>query len=290
MSRYLDPKNDLVFKKVFGEHPHLLKSFLNAVLPLPVDRQIEELAYLPTEQVPVIPVLKRPIVDVKCRDSRGDIFIVEMQMEWTDSFKQRLLFNAASAYVRQLNKGEGYILLSPVYGLALVNQNFDPDLTQWYHHYNMVKVGDAEKIIEGLTLVFVELQKFPVKTNNEKRLKILWLRFLRELSDRTSVVSEELLAVPEISEAIALTEESGFTIAELEEYDRYWDNISTQKTLLMGRFDEGKAEGLTEGEAKGRAEEGVEIAKRMMQNGLSIEQITFLTGISRQTIESWLEF
>lgn len=28
--RYLDPKNDLTFKKIFGEHPHLLKSFLNA--------------------------------------------------------------------------------------------------------------------------------------------------------------------------------------------------------------------------------------------------------------------
>ena len=32
--RYLDPKNDLTFKKVFGQHPHLLRSFLNALLPL----------------------------------------------------------------------------------------------------------------------------------------------------------------------------------------------------------------------------------------------------------------
>jgi len=272
MSRYLDPKNDLVFKKVFGEHPRILKSFLNAVLPLPNDCQIEELEYLPSEQVPVIPGLKRPIVDVKCRDNKGNIFIVEMQMEWTDSFKQRLLFNAASAYVRQLDRGEGYVLLNPVYGLALVNQNFDSDPTQWYHHYNMVKVGNAEKIIEGLTLVFVELQKFPIKTKHEKRLKILWLRFLRELSHQISEVSEDLLAIPEISEAIALTEESGFTKAELETYDRYWDGISTEKTLLAGRFNEGKAEGIAEGKA--------EIAKRMLQQGFSIEQITFLTGIS----------
>lgn len=76
MSRYLDLKNDLVFKKVFGEHPHLLKSFLNAVLPLPIDRHIEDLEYLPSEQVPIIPILKRPIVDVKCRDNKGNIFIV----------------------------------------------------------------------------------------------------------------------------------------------------------------------------------------------------------------------
>ena len=38
--RYLDPKNDLTFKKVFGEHPHLLRSFLNALLPLARGQEI----------------------------------------------------------------------------------------------------------------------------------------------------------------------------------------------------------------------------------------------------------
>jgi hypothetical protein len=37
LMKYLDPKNDLTFKKIFGQHPHLLKSFLNAMLPLPGD-------------------------------------------------------------------------------------------------------------------------------------------------------------------------------------------------------------------------------------------------------------
>ena len=68
MSRYLDPKSDVVFKKVFGEHPHILISFLNALLPLPLDRHIVELSYLPSEQVPSIPEFKRTIADVKCKD------------------------------------------------------------------------------------------------------------------------------------------------------------------------------------------------------------------------------
>jgi len=293
MSRYLDPKNDLVFKKIFGGHPDLLKSFLNAVLPLPDHCQIERLEYLPSEQVPAIPVLKRPIVDVKCRDTQGKIFIVEMQVEWTDSFKQRLLLNAASAYVRQLMKGEEYKLLNPVYGLALVNHNFDLDPLQWYHHYAMVKMGDPQQMIEGLTLIFVELKKFPVKTANEKRLKILWLRFLRELSDQTSEVSPELLEIPEISKAIALAEESKYTLAELESYDRYWDSISCEKSLLSGRFAEGKAEGkaegFAEGEAKGKAESLAELVKRMKQQNYSLDQITSLTGMSSQMIESLLK-
>ena len=40
MAKYLDPKADLTFKKVFGEHKELLISFLNALLPLPDDKEI----------------------------------------------------------------------------------------------------------------------------------------------------------------------------------------------------------------------------------------------------------
>ena len=86
MSRYLDPKADVVFKKIFGEHPKLLISFLNALLPLSPNSPIVTLTYLQNEQVPVIPEFKRNIADVKCTDAQGRVFIVEMQMNWNRSF------------------------------------------------------------------------------------------------------------------------------------------------------------------------------------------------------------
>lgn len=52
MPRYLDPKNDLVFKKIFGHHPELLKSFLNPIFPLPQDSMIESITYLCSEKDP----------------------------------------------------------------------------------------------------------------------------------------------------------------------------------------------------------------------------------------------
>jgi predicted transposase/invertase (TIGR01784 family) len=75
MPRYLDPKTDVVFKKIFGQHPDLLKSFLNAVLPLPADGLIESLEYLSNEQVPAIPTFKYTVVDVLCTDQQGRIFM-----------------------------------------------------------------------------------------------------------------------------------------------------------------------------------------------------------------------
>jgi predicted transposase/invertase (TIGR01784 family) len=93
--RYLDPKNVLVFKKVFGEHPEILLSFLNALLPLEPNQVITEIEYLPIELVPELPlIVKNSLVDVRCKDNLGRQFIVEMQMLWTDSFKSRVLFNA----------------------------------------------------------------------------------------------------------------------------------------------------------------------------------------------------
>ena len=124
-ARFLNPKADVVFKKIFGCHENLLRSFLNAMMPLPEGRIIERLEYLTPEQVPVIPEFKRTIVDVKCYDQDGRHFIVEMQMEWTDSFASRVLYGASQAYVSQLKKGGKYQDLAPVYALCLINENFD---------------------------------------------------------------------------------------------------------------------------------------------------------------------
>ncbi len=305
MSRYLDPKADVVFKKVFGEHPHLLKSFLNAVLPLPPGREIVELAHLPTEQAPRIPTMKRTIADVKCKDKEGRVFIVEMQIQWTDSFKQRLLFEAGQALVKQLQTGEDYHLLQPVYGLGIVAATFD-NTPQWYHHFKLVNIEKPDHLgretIEHLQLVFVELTKFPAHSLQEKKLRLLWLRFMREIDPRTTVISEELLAVPEIKEAVGLIEESAYNPGELEAYESYWDAVSTEKTLLTGRYREGHAEGFVEGEQKGiekgikkgiekgiekgRAEGRLEIARNMLSSGISLPTIVACTGLSEAEIEA----
>ncbi|MEG1748249.1 MAG: Rpn family recombination-promoting nuclease/putative transposase, partial [Tannerellaceae bacterium] len=106
--KYLNPKADLTFKRVFGEHPDLVMSLLNALLPLTHEQEITEIEYLPVEMVPDNPLRKNSIVDVRCKDKTGRLFLVEMQMIWSPEFKQRVLFNASKAYVRQIGAGEHY--------------------------------------------------------------------------------------------------------------------------------------------------------------------------------------
>ena len=283
MSRYLDPKADIVFKRIFGEHPTLLISFLNAVLPLDPNTPIVELSYLPSEQVPDIPEFKRTIADAKCKDSNGRVFIVEMQMNWTDSFKQRLLFGTSQAFVKQLGKGKEYKLLQPVYGLGIVADIYEKTNPEWYHHYQLVKKGTMDgDVIDHLQLIFIELPKFPIHSPNEKKLRLLWLRFLREIDEKTTTVSKELLDVPEIAQAIELAEESAYTPGELEVYQSYWDSVSRERTFVMDSYDKGLAKGLAQGITNGK----IEIAKKMLKRGVSVEIIMEDTELTREQIEA----
>lgn len=293
--RYLDPKNDLTFKKVFGQHPHLLKSFLNALLPLAEGQQIVELEYLPAEQVPEIPLLKNSIVDVRCTDNSGRQFIVEMQMLWTDSFKSRVLFNASKAYVKQLDKGREYKGLKPVYALSLVNENFERDTDRYYHHYSIIHNQLSGKKIEGLEFVFVELPKFKAKNLTEKKLHVLWLRFLTEIEDKTEFLPADLLANPDVREAIECLRESAFTRSELETYDKYWDGVSTEKTLMADSHEEGLAIGKQIGREEGKQigmEEGIQLTLKVIRlhnEGLDKQAIAVATGESVSVIQQILE-
>ena len=241
MARYLDPKNDLTFKRIFGEHKHLCISLLNSMLPL--DNPIVSIEYLPEELIPVISGKKNSIVDVRCIDQAGRQFIVKMQMYWTDSFTSRVLFNSSKAYIKQLDKGINYELLQPVYALAFVNKIFEPEKPdEYFHYYKVVNVKDTGKQIKGLEFVFIELPKFKPGNKGEKKLHELWMRFLTEISDSSREVPEELFEDVDTREALGYLEEGAYTDTEIYLYEKYWDDIRTEETLLFGTRREGLVE------------------------------------------------
>lgn len=285
MRKYLDPKADLTLKKVFGEHPDLVISLLNALLPF--DKPEEEITwieYLPPELVPKNPLRKNSIVDVRCRDKRGRQFIVEMQMVWSAEFRQRVMFNASKAYVSQLGNGEDYDLLQPVYSLNLVNEIFEPEMEEYYHYYRMVHIEHSDKIIDGLHLIFVELPKFTPHSYSEKRMQVLWLRYLTEINDKTREIPKDLLDNPEINKAVSEIEESAFTEAQLSGYDKFWDTISVEKTLYNSGVRKGLEEGREEGRKEGIKETRKDIAMRMKEKGFKDNEIAEMTGLDEDVI------
>ena len=296
--KYLDPKADLTFKKIFGKHPDLLMSLLNALLPLRDDEQIQSVEYLQSELVPELYQHKNSIVDVLCEDVMGRKFCVEMQMEWSDSFKQRVLFNASKLYVTQAQQKEQYGNLKPVYSLNLVNEIFEHDMPDTFiHNYKIVHDKDSKKVINGLHFTFIELPKFQPQTMQEKRMAVLWLRFLTEINSSTDQVPVELTENPEINKALEELKITAFTEEELRAYDKFWDSVRVEKTLQHDSFQKGKAEGREEGRAEGReegraegdADRGLADAKRFLDMGLTPEQVAKGTQLPLDTILTLLD-
>lgn len=277
--KYLDPKADLTFNKIFGQHPDLLMSLLNALLPLREDEQIKGITYLPTELVPELYAHKNSIVDVLCEDARGRKFCVEMQMEWSNAFKQRVLFNASKLYVTQAMKKEKYSDLQPVYSLNLVNEIYEHDMPdRFVHNYKIVHDKDSNKVIAGLHFTFIELPKFTPHSISDKRMMVLWLRFLTEIDANTSEVPADLQNDPNISKALEEVKVSAFTEEELRAYDKFWDSVRVEKTLQHDSYQEGRAEGAFS--------KSLSIAKNLLALGVPLSQIVQATGLTQEQVKA----
>jgi predicted transposase/invertase (TIGR01784 family) len=279
MAHYLDPKNDLTFKRVFGEHKHLCISLINSMLQL--EKPIVGIEYQTGELVPELTdVLRHTIVDVRCIDSDNRQFIVEMQLYWSESFKSRVLLNASKAYVMQLDKAEDFELLQPVYALNFVNDRFEksPEMeNEYYHYYRIVNIKDTEKQIEGLEFLFIELPKFKPFNRAEKKLHELWLRFLTEINERTGEVPQELLENELTREAVGYMEKAAYTKEQLAAYDKWKIAAMTERSAIN--------DALRKGEAIGEQKKAGIIAKKLFQKGMSIEDVSDATGLSEQQIK-----
>lgn len=287
MSKYLNPKVDLTFKKIFGEHPNLVKSLLNALLPLPEGMTIEKVDIINSENVPENPAKKYSIVDVRCTDNKGRGFIVEMQSYWNKEFFSRTLFNAASMYTKQLAKGNPFERLKEVYALALVNDEaFDyKDDNGYMQEFYITNKKHPEDFRHDLSLIFIELVKYKPLDRGSRAIKDLWLRFLTEINEQTETVDSVLLENPEISQALNIVERSAYSDADLYVYEDYLLEVMTQRNSMKNERAEGRAEGKAEGRVEGVQSEKLETAKRMKADGLPIDVISKYTQLPIEDIE-----
>ena len=155
--RELSPLADPVFKRVFGEEKEILMELINVVMQL--EHLVVNIEYLPPELLPERIDKKTTVVDVRCTDSAGRHFIVEMQVARQKSLKKRVFFNAARVYGRQMPQGLDYDDLQPVFALCLVDHIIEHDTDRWKHKYIIVNADDPDRCIEEFEMHFIELSK-----------------------------------------------------------------------------------------------------------------------------------
>ena len=275
--KYLDPKADLTFKKIFGNHPKRLISLLNALLPLSEEEQIQEIKYLPTELVPENNSYRYAITNILCTDAKSNKFCVVIRIEWSDAFQLRVQFLASELYVNPAIKQVKYFAQYPTYSLNLISDTFKYNTPDFIHNYHVVYDKDTHKVIEDLHFTFIELPKFTPHFIADKRMMVLWLRFLTEINSDTKEIPADLLNDPEIGKAVEELEISGFSDAELWAYDKFWDSVSVERTLIDDSYKKGIEKSMNQ--------RSLEIARKMLAKGMDEASVMDMTGLTAEEIK-----
>ena len=115
--------------------------------------------------------------------------------------------------------------------------------------------------------------------NHPDRLKNL-LNSLQSLNEDELIRQQQYLPTTEDLEV------SGFTDAELRAYDKFWDSVSVERTLLDDRYQKGMEKGMEKGRAEGKHEANTETAQRLLAMGLSAEQVAKATQLPLEIIKN----
>ena len=106
--------------------------------------------------------------------------------------------------------------------------------------------------------------------NHPDRLKNL-LNTLQSLNEDELIQQQQYLPTTEELEI------SGFTDAELRAYDKFWDSVSVERTLIDDSYQKGKEEGMNQ--------RSLEIARKMLAKGIDEVSIMDMTGLTAEEIK-----
>ncbi|ETO07633.1 hypothetical protein RFI_29758, partial [Reticulomyxa filosa] len=286
MSRYLDATNDLAFKKVFSDKG-IMKDFLNSILGESWGSIIEEIEFIPTEEIPDLGQGKRSIFDLKCRDQEGNWFVIEMQNRKQLHFLERVQFYASHTYVSQLSRGGMHKGLLPVILIAISKEKILPSDVGYISYHKTKEEMTNKQHLFALSYVFIELEKFKKKENELKSIEDYWLYFLA--NSQGSGEPPVSVKDPFVLKAYDRLERFNWSEGEYDAYIRARLLAEAEEMTLQDNLQNAREEGLKEGEAKGLKEgkeEGLkearwQIAKSMLEKkSFDLQDISKITGLS----------
>jgi len=296
--KFADPKNDIAFKKIFGDelHKEVLISFLNAVLDFSENSLIVAVELVNPYQVPKIEGLKETILDIKATNQKGENFIVEMQNDDQGNFAKRSLYYTSKAYVDQIDKGEDYHQLQKVYFIGILDFTIFEKNENHISRHLILNQETQQQDIADFEFTFVELPKFKKKLPELTTLFDKWIYFIKNASN-LDMIPEELIETPEIKQAFSSAEIYHWNEKEMQVYDymslRRGAELDALRTAAAKGMRKGIEQGMERGIEQGieqGIQQGIEQDKKEMilkshQEGVDEALIARITGVDLETVQ-----
>jgi len=266
--KFVDIKNDVAFRKIFGNEKKkvILISFLNAILGLEGQENIQDVVLVNPFQLPRIIGEKASIIDVRATDQRGHSFIVEMQVAEREGFAKRIQYYACKDYAAQLEVGDKYPKLKPVYFIGILNFRFFPG-EDYFSKHLIVDESTGVCTLEDLQFRFIELEKFQKEEKDLETIIDKWTYFIKK--------AHELKVIPES------IDDEGLRIAYEEAAKHNWTKEEYDAYINAGMREQDYRGGISIAVKKKQ----YAIAKRCLEKGMTVEDTAELTDLSIEKVK-----
>lgn len=281
LSKFLDPKNDIAFRRIFGSERNkdILIHFLNDMLVFKEQQPIVDVTFLKTIQDPEIASKKTSIVDILCQDDAGHTYVVEMQVAKSKGFEKRAQYYAAKAYISQMDKGDTkYYNLKEVIFLAIADFVMFPEKTEYKSDHVILDKATYEHDLKGFSFTFLELGKFKKDKDDLQTMIEKWVYYFKH-ADETS--EQELHEIFEQDTIIRKAYEELNRFSWNEEELRAYDQEIKRERDNEAVIDEK----LYQAEERGKEKAFYQVAVHLLSLDLSLKNVSEATGFSISVLE-----
>ena len=259
----------------------VLEGFLTVLL----GENIRILEILESESNQLSPEDKFNRVDIKARNSKDEIIIVEIQNTREIYYLERILYGVAKTITEHIGLGRIYSDVKKVYSISILYFDIGQGNDYLYHGQNTfvgVHTGDFLQVTtkeKGVIVRKLPAEIFPeyflIRVNEFNKSAVTpleeWIEYLK-----TGIIHPDT-KVPGLEEARRKLIYYNLEPAERQAYDRHIDAIMIQNDVLGTAreegLQEGREEGREEGLQEGRKESKITIA-RNMKNVLNLPDET----------------
>ncbi len=276
---------------------NILEGFLSELL----FEDIKILEILESESNKTKKAEKYNRVDLKVKNSKDEIIIIELQYERELDYLQRILYGVSKVISEHLDKGEIYQRIVKVISINILYFDLGSGKDYIYkgttsfkglHFHDELKLSDRQIEKFGVEEVFkLYPEYYLIKVNNfdniAKDSLDEWIYFLKNEEIKDNFQAKGLKEAKEELDVLKLSEK------DRQEYESYKEDLHYQASMFDSSFGEGFVEGEKKGVEKGRVEgiekgekqKAIEIAKKSLLKGLDIEIVADLTGLSIEDIK-----
>ena len=275
---FLPLKMDFVFKFVFTNDLGALASLISSILFPNGDKKLEVIEIISSEIIPIFKNGKRTFLDLKllCKilPSEDENYIqVELQIAEQSGYIQRSLYYASGLIQHQLKAGESYFQLTPIIQINILDFSLLPGESIVSRF--LLKEKDSNTILtEDFQMIYVELPKFQkTKIEDLQTEAEIWFYLLNNIQNLTEKSRMEILKKkPDLKNAFGVLE---MYSSDPEKQREFEERL---------RADENYAYELAVRYEKGKLEKSLETARKMLEEGDSIEKILRISGLSEDDL------